>query len=581
MLSTLLIWLFLYGITSVLGSGLIHWVQPRQPIITAQTEIILLGLVGVTAFLQAASIVFPADYRLVIVLVLLALFVNWRLANRPVQLAVGRLRQVSRQPITWLFGLVLLVFATYRPANIDSGMYHLPSIRWYERYQAIPGLGNLHGRLAFNSSFFVSSAAFGFTDVVGQTLVALNGFLILLFGIYALRAVGKVNVSVGLAAVYILLTGLVLYYLVRQVGSPTPDVWGTILPLFVFLLWLDGSPASANSRMLLLVALLFAGLTVKLATIPMLLFLPLIAHRYWQKLRMAHLLAVVGLALALIGPWVVRNVILSGYLIYPLPSLDVLAVDWKIPLDAVRREQDIVTFCARFRLFESHLDPSMLEWPTGRWVRWWLTTWEYYWLSRPLFGLALLSPLLMTVLWLTDRRQARHLLPPYVVGLAGFVFWFFNAPEFRFGYAFVWFTALAPAAFLMRNIPVATNGTRLIGAALGILLVYFVGQRLIIERFPIHRHLLLPQVVSYRGHEMKDHRYEPHQTRSGLVVLMPQPAPYQQNCYDIEKLCSPYFFDDLQQRGVAVEAGFRRRPLPTTRSTLSSHETKHHHSRLQ
>ncbi len=558
-------------------------VQPRQILVTAQTEVVLIGLVSVVAFLQVASIVFPADYWLTVALILAAVFVNWRLNNRPIHTAVNRLRQMSRRPISWLFGAVLLIYSTYRSTNIDSGMYHLPSIRWYERYPAIPGLGNLHGRLAFNSSFFVVSAAFGFTDVVGQTLVALNGFMLLLFGLYVLRSIEKKELTSDLKVLHVLLLGLVLYYLIRQVSSPTPDVWGTILPLFVFLLWLDDSPGPVTNRLLLLMALLLAGLTIKLATIPMLLFVPLIAYKNRRDLRMAHIWGMVALGFVLIGPWVIRNSILSGYLIYPLPTLDVLPVDWKIPLANVRLEQDIVTFCARFRLFESYLDPSMLDWSTSRWVRWWLHTREFYWLSRPLFGLAVLSPLLLGVLWVRDRPQLRRLLPVYSVALAGFVFWFFKAPEFRFGYPFVWLVAVLPAAFLLRKIPALVIGTWPIAAALGILLVYFVGQRLILEQFPIHKYLLLPQVVSYRDDARRADQYKPHRTRSGLVVLVPMPVPYQQNCFDIEQLCSPYFFDDLEMRGATIEAGFRRRSMLQTHSlphTLSPHEIKHHHPRL-
>ena len=539
MLSTLLTWLLIYGITSVLGAGVIHLVQPRQLLVTAQTEVVLIGLVSVVAFLQAASIVLPADYWLTVALVLAAVCINWRLNNQPIHTAVNRLRQMSRRPINWLLGAVLLVYSTYRSTNIDSGMYHLPSIRWYERYPAIPGLGNLHGRLAFNSSFFVASAAFGFTDVVGQTLVALNGFMLLLFGLYVLRSIEKKELTPHLKVLHVLLLGLVLYYLIRQVSSPTPDVWGTILPLFVFLLWLDDSPGPVTNRLLLLMALLFTGLTIKLATVPMLLFVPFIAYKNRRDLRMAHIWGVVALGFVLIGPWVIRNGILSGYLIYPLPTLDVLPVDWKIPLANVRLEQDIVTFCARFRVFESYLDPSMLNWPTSRWVRWWLRTREFYWLSRPLFGLAVLSPLLLGILWVRDRPQLRRLLPVYSVALAGFVFWFFKAPEFRFGYPFVWLVAVLPAAFLL--------------------------------------------VISYRDEATRADQYEPHRTRSGLVVLVPTPVPYQQSCFDIEQLCSPYFFNDLEMRGATIEAGFRRRSMLQTHSlphTLYPHEIKHHYSRF-
>src|SRR5262249_29613766 len=37
----------------------------------------------------------------------------------------------------------------------DSYLYHFSSVRWATEYRLPPGLGNLHGRLAFNQSYFL------------------------------------------------------------------------------------------------------------------------------------------------------------------------------------------------------------------------------------------------------------------------------------------------------------------------------------------------------------------------------------------------------------------------------------------
>jgi hypothetical protein len=34
----------------------------------------------------------------------------------------------------------------------DTGMYHLPMVRWLVSYPIVPGLANLHGRVGFNKS---------------------------------------------------------------------------------------------------------------------------------------------------------------------------------------------------------------------------------------------------------------------------------------------------------------------------------------------------------------------------------------------------------------------------------------------
>src|SRR5262249_52771350 len=52
-----------------------------------------------------------------------------------------------------LLGPVLLLIlwcSTEEPLHFDTGLYHAQAVRWSEEAPAVPGLGNLHGRLAFN-----------------------------------------------------------------------------------------------------------------------------------------------------------------------------------------------------------------------------------------------------------------------------------------------------------------------------------------------------------------------------------------------------------------------------------------------
>jgi hypothetical protein len=46
------------------------------------------------------------------------------------------------------------------PTNGDSGEYHFNTIRWINAFPIVPGLGNLHGRLAFNQSFLYCGTQF-------------------------------------------------------------------------------------------------------------------------------------------------------------------------------------------------------------------------------------------------------------------------------------------------------------------------------------------------------------------------------------------------------------------------------------
>lgn len=559
-------WLLIYFITSVVGQGLLRLGGSEPVKRISQTEFVLAGLTGIIILVQITSLFFPTDYRMVGLLLLLTGLINGRLANEPIRVATQSLRRLARQPLVWVLVGVVLIFSLCTPGYWDAGMYHIPSIRWYERFAVIPGLGNLHGRLAFNSSYFLVSAAFGFTTFVGQTLFALNGFLMLVFGIYAIGQIRRPEAIPGLRLLHALLLGLVLYYLLYPMTSPTPDIWATLLPLFLFLFWLNGTPGTSSERFMLFMALGLVCLTVKLGTLPTLLLLPMLLLARWRSLDSKQGLLLVALGALILGPWLIRNVILSGYLLYPLSALDLFSVDWKIPLSAVHHEEGFVAFWARFHIDEAHYDPARLTWPAARWLPiWWRdqgdpATFSYFKLNRPLFVAACLSPLLMAVQGIRYGLRPSRLWVAYGVALAGLVFWFVIAPEFRFGLTFIWMTALLPWVILLGRLPLGRNAWPA-AWVLGLLMVY-LGFKVIRQKDPITAQAwLVPNWLSYRDMEAQGVRYRPHRTRSGLVVQMPERNVFEQRCYELEEPfpCTPYFYEDLELRGATVEDGFRRR----------------------
>lgn len=74
--------------------------------------------------------------------------------------------QKKIRPIVLTLGIVfLLVFLLCSSSYIlwyayDTGLYHAQFIRWIESFSVVKGLGNLDGRLAFNSHFDLMSAFF-------------------------------------------------------------------------------------------------------------------------------------------------------------------------------------------------------------------------------------------------------------------------------------------------------------------------------------------------------------------------------------------------------------------------------------
>ena len=77
--------------------------------------------------------------------------------------------------------------------HYDSDLYHAQSIRWLEEYGIVKGLGNIHVRFAYNSSFFALSALYSMKFLLKQSLHTVNGFIALLLSFEVLKLIDIVR----------------------------------------------------------------------------------------------------------------------------------------------------------------------------------------------------------------------------------------------------------------------------------------------------------------------------------------------------------------------------------------------------
>src|SRR4030042_104319 len=114
---------------------------------------------------------------IVIVLISLLLFVlSYRGIMSMFKQSFSVVKSLSwREYSVILFILLFVLFSVAQPITWgDTESYHVQAIKWIRQYAVVPGLGNIHGRFAFNSMFFVISGLFSFST--GDTLLfPLNG----------------------------------------------------------------------------------------------------------------------------------------------------------------------------------------------------------------------------------------------------------------------------------------------------------------------------------------------------------------------------------------------------------------------
>ena len=172
--------------------------------------------------------------------------------------------------------------AMLAPTNGDLGLYHLTSIRWINSYPIVPGLGNLHSRLAYNQSFFVYVAALNFYPFFGYGRSVANSFLFLvLIGTEFISLHSKFsNRSLLTKHPFhyvpdLFIIPVIVFLAIESNGltSPTPDLACTILQLAIFIelshgisQWLEGR-RDQNYRAFVITILAATAVTVKLSNL--------------------------------------------------------------------------------------------------------------------------------------------------------------------------------------------------------------------------------------------------------------------------------------------------------------------------
>jgi len=448
-IAALIIWfyifllIYLYGLAVLAGLNRILRIDSADAI--EFPLILFVGIIAITVLAMIVNLFIPLSVVFVVGLSAGALIIAFR------RRALVPVSFPSYHPVIWiilfLMFLTVLENATHYSANPDTGLYHAQTIRWFETYRIVPGLGNLQERYAFNSAWLVLNAAFSLAFLGLRSFHLVNGVLFLVAILYfaeGLHIFDQKKITYS-SLLKILFLPLSFYLLGSDISSVGNDMPIALITWVILVLWIEKleSLSLARSKNAVIFLLSVFAITVKLSSLPLLCFVLLIVLEYLLKKdwRQVVILGILGAVILL--PWLIRSVILSGYLVFPLAQIDLFSMDWKMsPQRMANTAFDIVDF-ARFRKTWT---------PTGMAIWQWAPEWfRRETLNRRLIYIfVLLSPLVI----LAGRNKLAFQFSPkyrltYGIMLAGSLFWFLSAPDIRFGYGFLIGTCLLALAPLM------------------------------------------------------------------------------------------------------------------------------------
>lgn len=447
---------------------------------------------------------------------LAAALIGLVLFARDVKGAVGT---VTRGDALALAGLALIVaFVASGPVRLhDTGLYHIPTVAWTTAGPIPAGLANLHRRFGLNSLWFPTASLLELPLFVKRSAWLISSLTLVFFGSAvwsgAKRAVaGTADASSVLLSLGIL--PLAVFASNEWLPSLSTDLPAASLTILAAALLLREPCGRAERRAA--VALSFFAVTVKLSAAVFFLAVLLVARAFPAALVLPAV------------AWVSRGIALSGYLLYPSIATRLGFLPWAVPAATAREEIDWVRSWARlpWRPLAETLAGNA-----------WLSRWAKATATRlSIVSLLLLLAAGSVVCVLASRRPGREsrvrALPVFLAAAASTLFWFWSAPDPRFGYGALFVLAALPLAVALPRFGLADVSlrTRRIAAGLAAAGLALAGLDFVMTGAGVRPSALVPPGIPLPA--VKELR-----TREGESVFV----PINDGCWDAPRPCTPYF----------------------------------------
>lgn len=450
MLSVMGIWIYMLLTAFLTGYGFLKGITRYLPYrIRHLDSYLFCGFAFVAVYAQFFSLFGPVGFMANVVLCIVCVVIVWCTKDtlskmfREVWEAI-RTNQLGERGKMLCILFLFLLFAYGASRGIihyDTGLYHAQSIRWLEEYGAVKGLGNLHCRLAYNSSSFALSALYSMAFLGKQSFHCGAGWLAFLLAKVCLEVAGSLKARRLKIGDFARVMGI--YYLViifDEMVSPASDYFMVLLAFYIVIRFLDlletGVEETTPYALLCVLGVFLMTVKLSAALILLLVVYPAYYLLHGKRWKETAVYLVLGVVVAL--PFFIRNVILSGWLVYPFTQIDLFDVVWKIPKELADYDAKEIQVWGRGYTDVSRYGISMKEWFPD-WFR------SLAGSDRLLVAAALLSMCVLLIYGIGmfcgwwRKRWGVLLLQGTVAG--SFLFWLCTSPLIRYGCVYVYLTS--------------------------------------------------------------------------------------------------------------------------------------------
>ncbi len=456
MLKVLLNWFYIFLTAASLGYGFSYFVNRKLHYkIKRLNNMVAIGLVIATVYAQIFSIFYKVGLvaNAVMILICVGIVISLRKQLGAELKLCGKRMRSGKGIMVVVLVLIWSYFTSRGIIHYDTDLYHAQSIRWIEEYGVVLGLGNLHVRFAYNSSVFALSALYSMKFLFGQSLHTISGFFALILSMSALDIMGSWNNKRFRLSDFARIVAI--YYLTMicdEVVSPASDYVIMCTIFYLVIQWLSLLEAPREEReQIVPYALLCVGgvfaVSLKLTAGLILILVIKPAYMLIKKKRWKEIVLYISMGIVVIAPWLVRTVIISGYLLYPFPSLDLFHVDWKMSAKAAALDSAEIKTWGRAIYDASKVDMPIKEW-FPNWFETTLSGTEKLLILADIGALFVLVMMAFWVIWKRKKELFDFLLVMAAVA-SSYVFWQVSAPLMRYGYSHVLLLVVLPAGYFV------------------------------------------------------------------------------------------------------------------------------------
>ncbi len=329
----------------------------------------------------------------------------------------------------YLVSLIIAVLSICsRPGTGDIADYHLQALKWAEQYRNVLGLGNFNRPLANNNWWFNIQALFGNAS---HSIYVLNAFMFILVFTFLINneSENKMLKMFG----WVLAGFVAVSTKTAFVGSVTPDYAITNLIFVCGYLYLSYNFNKDKIYLHIIILLALFAITIKLNSVlllglALLSFIELLKDGNSKKYWLGYSI----IASFTLGIWLVGNVIITGWICYPVSSLDFFSFDWKMPKEVLDMERFSIKQWGKvpFQDIQITAKMSLIEW-----LPLWIEKLDLF--NKGLLALSLFSTLAFVVSCVFKKEKQKTILSLAIISFMGIVFCFSNGPHIRYAYGYI------------------------------------------------------------------------------------------------------------------------------------------------